>query len=347
MKCNEIRELLSLYIDRMLDENQLKEVEEHLSTCDACKNEYNEMKDMIHLLGQAEMLPVPDVLGFRLKKALNEEVQNRTVTGIIGTPSKKKNRWRVLTSVAAVFAVGVISFGLYHDVLGILPDQRNGTEQTEIAPADIAQEESDGAGNYDIDTGIAGNADIVGNTDITDNADSDGNTILSDDGSIKMKQQEASDRAASSAQSYTASSTPNNEDTQSNLYGVAGGTEPDQGDQSISSDEVAESEAENNVFGFDGEVPISSKRAPIQEDCNRSLAASSVERNAAAVQYYDNLIEEKLKDFDYQVLETCYAKTGEWQFRIFIFRGKDGNTYNEEILIIGKDGTINTIYSNE
>lgn len=345
MKCNEIRELLSLYIDRMLDEKQLKEVEEHLSTCDACKNEYNEMKEMLDLLGQAEMLPVPDAFSFRLKKALKEEVQNRTDTGIIGTPSKKKNRWRVLTSVAAVFAVGVLSFGLYHDVLGILPDQRSGTEQAEIAPADMAPEESDGAENYDVDTGITGYAD----------SDSDGNTILSSDGSVSMKQQEAdlqlnstaSDRSASSTQNYTASSTPGNDDTQSNLYGVAGGAEPDQGDQSISEDESAESEAGNDVFGFDGEVPISSKRAPIQEDCNRSLTSSSVERNAAAVQYYDNLIKEKLKDFDYQVLETCYAKTGEWQFRIFIFRGKDGNTYNEEILIIGKDGKISAIYPNE
>ncbi len=341
MKCNEIRELLSLYIDRMLDENQLKEIEEHLSTCDACKNEYNEMKEMIDLLGQAEMLPVPDAFGFRLKKALKEEVQNMTDSGIIGKPSKKKNQWRILTSVAAVFAVGLLSFGLYHDVLGILPDQFNGTEQAEIAPAEIPSEESDGAENYDIDTGITGNAD------------SEGNSILSSDGSVSMKQQDtdlqldstASDRYTSNAPDFAASSAPDKDDTQG--YGVAGGMEPDQEDQGISAADAAEPEAGNNVFGFDGEAPINSKRDPIQDECNRSLTASSVERNAAAVQYYDNLIEERLKDFDYQVLETCYVKTGEWQFRIFIFRGKDGNTYNEEILIIGKDGKISAIYPNE
>jgi len=77
------------------------------------------------------------------------------------------------------------------------------------------------------------------------------------------------------------------------------------------------------------------------------LTAAGVERNAAAVQYYNNLIEEKLKGFDYQVLDSSYANTGEWQFKIFIFRGKDGNTYNEEILIIGKDGEIEVICSNE
>jgi len=304
------------------------------------------MKDMIRLLGQTEMLPVPDAFGVRLKKALKVEVQNRTVAGTIGTPSKKQNRWRVLTSVAAVFAVGILSFGLYHDVLGILPDQRSGTEQAEIAPSEIALEESDGSESYDLDTGITGNGDSDGNT-ISGSAELDGNTILSSDGSASMKQQEASDRSASLAPDYAVSSALENDGAQNNLYGVAGGVEPDQGDQSISADEATASEAGNDAFGFDGEVPIGSKRAPIQEDCNRSLTTSSVERNAAAVQYYDNLIEEKLKGFDYQILETCYGKTGEWQFRIFIFRGKDGNTYNEEILIIGKDGTINTIYSNE
>ena len=116
MKCNVIRELLSLYIDQMLDEGQVKDVEEHLSACNACRNEYNELKEMHELLGQVEMIPVPDALSFRLKKALKEEKQK---------PSKKKSQWRMITSVAAVFAVGVLSFGLYHDFLGILPDKLN------------------------------------------------------------------------------------------------------------------------------------------------------------------------------------------------------------------------------
>jgi hypothetical protein len=86
---------------------------------------------------------------------------------------------------------------------------------------------------------------------------------------------------------------------------------------------------------------------PPEEECSRSLTSAGVERNAAAVQFYNNLIEERLKGFDYQVLGSSYTQTGEWQFRIFIFRGKDGNTYNEEIRIIGKDGKIETICSND
>src|SRR5690606_27891473 len=126
MKCNEIRELLSLYIDRMLDEDQSAGVEEHLSACEECRNEYNEMKEMLELLGQAEMLAVPDAFRFRLKKALKEEKQDMIDSGIIQKPSKRKHQWRILTSVAAVFAVGILSFGLYHDVLGIFPNQLNG-----------------------------------------------------------------------------------------------------------------------------------------------------------------------------------------------------------------------------
>jgi hypothetical protein len=37
--------------------------------------------------------------------------------GILSKPASRKNKWRVITSVAAVFAVGVISFSMYQDIL--------------------------------------------------------------------------------------------------------------------------------------------------------------------------------------------------------------------------------------
>lgn len=306
MKCNEIRELLSLYIDRMLGEDQSKAVEEHLSACEACRKEYNEMKEMIDLLGQIEMLAIPDAFRFRLKKALIEEKQDMINAGMIKNPSKKKNQWRILTSVAAVFAVGVLSFGLYHDVLGIFPNQLDGTEQTEMAQPKMAEpdaiEEMENNNLY--------------SAELEDQESTKGD--FSDE-SLSMKQQ----------------TPPVSEDREPEMitYDAAGGSEPEQNTASDGTDSS-------------GILP-KSMPTPAQEDCSRSLTVSGIERNAAAVQYYDNLIAEKLQDFDYQVLESSYSKTGEWHFRIFIFRGKDGNTYNEEILIIGKDGEISILYSNE
>jgi hypothetical protein len=64
-------------------------------------------------------------------------------------------------------------------------------------------------------------------------------------------------------------------------------------------------------------------------------------------EYYASLLEEKLKDFDYQLLSKEYTEDGEWLFRVFIFYGKDGNTYNEEITIKGKGGKLEAVDSGE
>lgn len=333
MKCNECRELLSLYIDQMLDESQAKEIEEHLAVCETCRKEYNELKEMVDLLGQTEMTPVPDAFNFRLKKALKEEKQSMLEAGILGKPIKKKSKWRMLTSVAAVFAVGVLSFGLYKDVLGILPDKINGGDQTGAAQVEEPYNQK------------------------SDDPVSDSN--IASDGSIMMKEQVSdlppeeneNDLAGSDEMlSYSAGSSADAEVPRT-TSGLADGAEPNNGYEYGAEADVADimSEQENPAgsAGFEKDNTLSNKLAPSLEECSRSLTSSGVERNAAAIQYYDNLIEEKLKGFDYQVLDSSYAKTGEWQFRIFIFRGKDGNTYNEEILIMGKDGEIEVICSNE
>lgn len=330
MKCNEYRELLSLYIDRMLDEDQSVEVEEHLSACESCRKEYHEMKVMLDLLGQAEMLAVPDAFRFRLKKALKEEKRDMIVSGIIEKPSKRKSQWRILTSVAAVFAVGILSFGLYHDVLGILPNQLTGTEQS-----DMAQPEE--------------NTDIKKSELYSAESGADESTPGDQaEGSISMKQQTQSQEYAVNDAGLSNSSVSEDREPEMIIYGAAGGSAPDSGEEygAAADRSMTGSDAASDGTDLNGLSP-KIKPVPAQEDCSRSLTVTGVERNAAAVQYYDNLIAEKLKDFDYQVLESSYSKTGEWQFRIFIFRGKDGNTYNEEILIIGKDGEIRTIYTNE
>lgn len=320
MKCNEIKELLSLYIDKMLDESEMKEVEEHLSACAACRKEYDDLSEMIALLGQAGMVPVPDAFGFRLEKALKEEKQNMIDAGFLSRPSKKKNQWRILTSIAAVFAVGVLSFGLYHDVLGNFPGT-DGGEQTGAAQTEEAYDMKD-AGTADTAKGKAADPNSTG------------------DGSVVMKEQ--SSDLAPLAKTFDSDASDEIQDSNTNEM------------RNSNTNNAAMTPAahpDNSAAGYYDaaqDIPMFSKAAPSpEEECSRSLTAAGVERNAAAVQYYNNLIEEKLKGFDYQVLGSSYSQTGEWQFRIFIFRGKDGNTYNEEIMIIGKEGEIQVICSDE
>lgn len=337
MKCNQINELLSLYIDRMLDDSQGKEVEEHLASCDSCRKEYNELKEILELLGQAEMVPVPDAFRFRLKTALREEKQNMIDSGII-TRTSKKNRWRIITSIAAVFAVGVISLSLYNDVLGVLPDRLNGGEQAGVSETMKRDKAID-----DIAEGAVDSAGMM-------NADGDDTIVMkartSDLQSDAMDSYSAVD---SDAQNYGVDSAneiaPKSESSdQMTAYGLADGSEPAEPWRTADSAEPEVEFKQNTIVGND---TGNCKPGFSFDDCSRSLTSTGVERNAAAVQFYNNLIEDKLKDFDYQVLDSCYAQTGEWHFRIFIFRGKDGNTYNEEILVVGKDGEIKIICSNK
>ncbi|HVI41705.1 MAG TPA: hypothetical protein VM577_13720, partial [Anaerovoracaceae bacterium] len=269
-----------------------------------------------------------------------EEKQNMLDSGVIGKTSKKKNQWRIITSVAAVFAVGVLSFSLYHDVLGNLPDKLDGGEQSGIAQPDE-----------------------IYNTKSADSADtnrtSDGSVIMKDQASALQPSAKTPDLTASNeAQNNHSNSlkkevalnenpAANSADTQMPTYGLASGLEPNAGNGAGAvEDSTTEPEAAADAVGLDRDI-TKNKLSSTPEECSRSLTAPGVERNTAAVQYYNNLIEEKLEGFDYQILDSSYAQTGEWQFRIFIFRGKDGNTYNEEILILGKDGEIKVICSNE
>ena len=346
MKCIEIRDLLSLYIDNMLDEDQVREVEEHLSSCDACRKEYNELNSMLALIDQAEMIPVPDEFSFRLKKALKEEKQKMIDEGLIKKQPAKKNQWRIITSIAAVFAVGILSYGLYDNVMGGLPFFNNASDQ--VGPAAKTEK-----------TYPMKNADPAGETGVAGGLAED--AASSSDGSVVMKGQadNLQPMTANMAEAPAAGDTQRSDSKEkavqnesaeiadAQTYGAVAGPEPDGSTQPANGAEQESAADTGGSSGSGGEFAFKSSMISSQDACSRSLTGSGLERNSAAVQYYNKQIEEKLSGFDYQVLETTYSQTGEWQFRIFIFRGKDGNTYNEEIKIIGKDGKIETICSND
>lgn len=338
MKCDEIRELLSLYIDGMLDEEHIKEMEAHLVNCAACKKEYDEMLEFVRLLNQIEMVPVPEAFELRMKKALKEEREN-TSAMTAGKGITKKGRWKILTSIAAVFAVGVISLSVFHDVLGILPDKLDGGDQSAAAQPKIAKmdipENDTSAGAVQEDSRMAASnlakdsASQMKKTEENNLSNSSADTH--DNYTVKKKGgKSAAADVSSSAEMNTPATTYGTINDSSQLNGNEESTPT--ADSSAAPQALADS---NENVGAGNE-----KRMVPRLQCSRSFAASGVERNVAAVQFYENLIASKLDGFDYQILGSRYLQTGEWQFRVFIFRGKDGNTYNEEITITGKDGDI-------
>ncbi len=377
MECNEIRALLSLYIDEMLENDQMKDVETHLSDCAVCREEYESIYEIHSLLGQLEEVPLPDSFDLRLKKALQEEKVQMIGPAKAKNKSNVRRRFRAIVSLAAVFAVGIMTFALYHDVLGDFNSRFNGSDQTgSVSDKSISDSKISGPGNsedalkdddiygaMDTDSGskpkalvheevsadstqeIADTGEMDNNEDLMSNQAS----ILNADKNCENVPNYSADAAGGGAPNYSA-----DENGGSDLNYNA--DTADGSDLNNSTDTVGDSdsdysiaESEKTEADFPDEETLKSSKAalPQKEACSRSLTSSGVERNTAAVHFYNGLIEKKLEAFDYQVLETNYAQTGQWNFRILIFRDKDGNTYNEEILAIGKDGEIELVCSNE
>ena len=73
MKCSEIRELLSLYIDNMLEESLIDEVAAHIAACPECKSEYEELIAMTRMLKELPETKLPSDFDRRLHEALSAQ----------------------------------------------------------------------------------------------------------------------------------------------------------------------------------------------------------------------------------------------------------------------------------
>ena len=72
MKCSEIRERLSAYIDAELDERTLEEIEVHLSGCEQCRDELAALRMLVSCAGDIEEVESPVDLKQRIFEAVEE-----------------------------------------------------------------------------------------------------------------------------------------------------------------------------------------------------------------------------------------------------------------------------------
>lgn len=71
--CNEIKELLSFYLDNELHENDRKQVVKHLENCNNCKVELERIKDIIEALNEIENIELPKDFSVNLHQKLEKE----------------------------------------------------------------------------------------------------------------------------------------------------------------------------------------------------------------------------------------------------------------------------------
>ena len=117
MKCNEICDKLSLYIDNELSAEEMLQVEDHLHLCENCQKDYEEYKNLISVLhGLPEEEP-PEGYCKRLHKKLEEtgsqKESRKQASKIKGF---NRNKWLKYGSIAAALvlvfaAAGIANFG--------------------------------------------------------------------------------------------------------------------------------------------------------------------------------------------------------------------------------------------
>lgn len=99
MNCNEIKDMLPLYIDDELDDKEKKLVEEHIEKCENCKKELEEYKKIIYMLQNMTEEEPPKGYCKRLhEKLLKTKVEKKIST---------RSRWIKYGSIAAAFVLVV------------------------------------------------------------------------------------------------------------------------------------------------------------------------------------------------------------------------------------------------
>lgn len=103
MDCREFRDLMSFWIDGILDQQEHKRFVQHMNSCEDCRRELREYKDMVLLLRNIEEQALPDGFHERLHSRLAEEVGLYGQLPVKGASPVKWIRW--IGAVAAIFVL--------------------------------------------------------------------------------------------------------------------------------------------------------------------------------------------------------------------------------------------------
>lgn len=111
MKCENIRELMSAYIDDEINEVDKAKLEKHLAQCPQCMEEYELLKDLVIECSEIDEVELPEDFREELHSRLIEARSGRN-NGIVGFV--KKNKWKTATGAVAavlIFAISMNSLG--------------------------------------------------------------------------------------------------------------------------------------------------------------------------------------------------------------------------------------------
>ncbi|AGL00775.1 zf-HC2 domain-containing protein [Desulfoscipio gibsoniae] len=116
MQCRDIYEMLSPYIDGMLESSQVVQVEEHIAACEACRLEYDDLLAAVELVrGLPEVVPPPE-----FHDNLRQKIDSLPAPTVTGSPTGQvywlaRGKWLKILTAAAVLFITVGVTVLYYD----------------------------------------------------------------------------------------------------------------------------------------------------------------------------------------------------------------------------------------
>lgn len=114
MKCETIRNMISSYIDKDLNDIEKAELEKHLTECEQCREEYESMLDIIAVCGNLEEVELPQNFRTELHQKLEEEKKKKNLFGnFLGKTGTKMATG--LVAAALVIAIGIGGSSLLFD----------------------------------------------------------------------------------------------------------------------------------------------------------------------------------------------------------------------------------------
>lgn len=152
-KCSEMAEYISLYIDNELDLDERKEFEDHIAECQNCKNELDEIMQIVNICKNIKEEELPDNFREELhRKLLDASGQSGNKSKILFFRSKY---FKMLSSIAAVFLLFFLIKGVY-DFNSFVGSKTGGTapQMKSVAPkqnasADQFTDQANGSGTAD------------------------------------------------------------------------------------------------------------------------------------------------------------------------------------------------------
>ncbi|KUO48975.1 MAG: hypothetical protein APF76_10095 [Desulfitibacter sp. BRH_c19] len=143
MRCEQIQNLLSMYIDGETTVEETVIIKEHLSECIECQKEYEDLKTVLSLFNTLEPIEPPDDLRDSIMAKVKSENPEKSVF------TAKKGRWIAWGATAAVIFIIVGTVGisnLLNNTMYMKSAQDSDSVQSDVAKSDIEEsgiEESD------------------------------------------------------------------------------------------------------------------------------------------------------------------------------------------------------------